>query len=161
MIEKLKSVDGKPLKLYPTPERPIPPIILIGAGLLALSVVVFGFASRVTGIGNFVTPEMATVASRDLALNDDGGPMVSISDAKSGKVLLTLPTESGGFAVEALRNLERHRLRRGVAGEPPYVLALKVDGRLVVEDPTTQRIVELRAFGKQSTMVFAELLTVN
>ena len=158
MSGTLKSADGKPLKLYPTPDRPIPLAILIAAGLLAASSVVFGLASNRTGVGAFATPDIETVASRSLALDDTRDDTAMISDADTGEILLSLPTQAGGFALESLRNLQRYRTIRGVPEDGAFLLALKADGRLVVEDPKTSRQVELRAFGKENTEVFAGLL---
>ncbi|MDY8108491.1 photosynthetic complex assembly protein PuhC [Fulvimarina sp. 2208YS6-2-32] len=158
ITDKLKSVDGKPLKFYPTPDRPIPLAILVGAGLLAFSAVAFGLASNRTGVGNFVTPVIETLASRDLILDDSDPAVAIIADARTGETLLSLPTEAGGFAVESLRNLQRYRTIRGARQEGAFVLALKADGRLVVEDPLTSRQVELRAFGAKNMEVFADLL---
>ncbi|MEN3792988.1 photosynthetic complex assembly protein PuhC [Fulvimarina sp. MAC3] len=158
MSEGLKSVDGKKLRFYPTPERPIPLAILVGAGLLALTTVGAGLASNRTGVGAFATPQMMTVASRQLALDESDPTVAVVSDAVTGETLLSLPTEAGGFAVESLRNLKRYRTIRGVPDKGAYVLALKADGRLVVEDPLTSRQVELRAFGAENTEVFAQFL---
>ncbi|MER0238624.1 photosynthetic complex assembly protein PuhC [Fulvimarina sp. MAC8] len=158
MTSKIQSADGKPLKLYPTPDRPIPLVILLGAGLLAAATVGLGLASNRTGVGAFGTPDIETVASRPLALDDSMPKTAVISDAGTGETLLSLPTESGGFALESLRNLQRYRTIRGVPEDGAFLLALKADGRLVVEDPKTSRQVELRAFGKENTEVFAGLL---
>ncbi|MEE2950227.1 MAG: photosynthetic complex assembly protein PuhC [Pseudomonadota bacterium] len=163
-MSQIQSADGKPLRFYPTPDRPIPKAILISAGVLAAMTLTFGFVSNRTGIGQFETPVVETVASRGLALIDQGGPTVSITDAASGKTLMTLmtlPTAAGGFAVEALRNLDRYRARAGASETAPFVLALKADGRLVVEDPETGQQVELRAFGEENTRTFAALLKVD
>ena len=160
-MSQIESADGKPLRFYPTPDRPIPKAILISAGVLAAMTLTFGFVSNRTGIGQFETPIVETVASRGLALIDQGGPTVSITDAASGESLMTLPTEAGGFAVEALRNLDRYRARAGASETAPFVLALKADGRLVVEDPETGQQVELRAFGEENTRTFAALLKVD
>ncbi|EAU40235.1 hypothetical protein FP2506_11782 [Fulvimarina pelagi HTCC2506] len=158
MTKSFQSADGKPLKLYPTPERPIPLAILLAAGILAVTAIGLGLASNRTGVGAFGTPDVQTVASRPLALDDTRAETAVISDAKTGETLLSLPTESGGFALESLRNLQRYRTIRGVPEEGAFLLALKADGRLVVEDPETNRQVELRAFGKVNTEVFAGLL---
>ncbi|RFC64948.1 hypothetical protein DYI37_03510 [Fulvimarina endophytica] len=158
MSRRLTSVDGKPLKFYPTPERPIPAAILVAAGLLALSTVVFGLVSNRTGVGAFHTPAIQTVASRALALDDTNPEIAVVSDANTGERLLEAPTASGGFAVESLRNLKRYRTIRGVPESGAYTLALKADGRLVIEDPKTGRLVELRAFGRENTEVFAGFL---
>ncbi|SMD13298.1 putative photosynthetic complex assembly protein [Fulvimarina manganoxydans] len=160
-MSQIQSADGKPLRFYPTPDRPIPKAILISAGVLAVMTLAFGFVSNRTGIGQFETPVVETVASRGLTLVDQGGPTVSITDAASGETLMTLPTAAGGFAVEALRNLDRYRARAGASETAPFVLALKADGRLVVEDPETGQQVELRAFGEENTRTFAALLKVD
>ena len=112
-------------------------------------------------VGVAATPEVETIAHRDLQLAEHGDGSAAVIDAASRDTLIEVGPESGAFAVEVLRNLARDRIRKGASTEGPYVLALKADGRLVVEDPQTRQQVELRAFGKLQAEVFAELMPVT
>lgn len=153
------AIRNGSFKVYPTPEQPIPWPILAAAGTLAAMTVLMIAGGRVTGVGLSDTPDVATVAHRDLRLSEETqSGAVAVIDAETRQALVSLAPGEGGFAVEALRNLERDRIRKGTSGEAPFVLALKADGRLVVEDPETSQQVELRAFGEKQARAFAALM---
>ncbi|MEX6504836.1 photosynthetic complex assembly protein PuhC [Jiella sp. M17.18] len=145
-------------KMYPTPERPIPRWILAGAGALAVTALVSIGFGRVTGIGLADTPQLKSLAHRDIALSEHPDGSVAVIDADSRQALISVPAGGGAFAVEVLRNLQRNRARKGAREGDPFVLALKSDGRLVIEDPDTPQQVDLRAFGENQAMAFANLL---
>ena len=154
----MATAEQKSFNFYPTPDRPIPKPILIGAAFLAigaLSAIGFG---RLTGVGLAETPHIASIAHRDIKLDERPDGSVAILDAKSDVVLTESGIGQGSFAVEVLRNMQRNRARKGVDGSVPFVVALKSDGRLVVEDPETPQQVELRAFGERQTTDFAAML---
>ena len=58
----------------------------------------------------------------------------------------------------ALRGMARDRFREGIGGDQPFVLARASDGRLILDDPTTGRNINLGAFGKVNAQAFARLL---
>ncbi|UIJ73256.1 photosynthetic complex assembly protein PuhC [Aurantimonas sp. HBX-1] len=146
------------INFYPTPDRPIPKPILFGAAALAIGAIVVIGAGRVTGVGLAGTPAVATVAQRGLALDERPDGSAALLDARSRAPLITVGEGEGAFAIEALRNLQRNRLRKGIDSAEPFVLALKADGRLVLEDPQTPQQIELRAFGSTNIGSFAALL---
>ncbi|MBP0614870.1 photosynthetic complex assembly protein PuhC [Jiella mangrovi] len=152
------AIRNGSIKIAPDPEKPIPRPILISAGALALVTLVAIGMGRTTGVGMADTPHIATVAHRDLQLAEHDDGSASVVDAENGEVLLTVEPGSGAFAIEALRNLARDRLRKGATVGGPFVLALKSDGRLVVEDPETHQQVELRAFGERQAKAFANMM---
>ena len=152
------AIRNGQIKITPDGDRPIPKAILLGAGALALATLVSIGMGRTTGVGVAATPEMQTIAHRDLQLNENQDGSVAIVDAESREQLLSLASGQGAFAIEVLRNLARDRIRKGAEAGGPFVLALKSDGRLVVEDPETRQQVELRAFGKLQAEAFAELM---
>ena len=152
------AIRNGSIKISPDPDKPIPKPILMSAGALALAVLVAIGFGRVTGVGLADTPEMRTLAHRDLQLSEHDDGSVAVIDAKTREPLLSVAAGSGAFAVEAMRNLARNRLRKGAASDGAYVLALKSDGRLVLEDPETRHQVELRAFGKLQAEAFAALM---
>lgn len=146
------------INFYPTPDRPIPKPILFGAAALAIGAIVVIGTGRVTGVGVAGTPTVATVAHRALSLDERPDGSAALLDARSRAALITVGEGEGAFAIEALRNLQRNRLRKGIDGTAPFVLALKADGRLVLEDPQTPQQIELRAFGPTNIGAFAALL---
>ncbi|MBO0905403.1 photosynthetic complex assembly protein PuhC [Jiella sonneratiae] len=152
------AIRNGSIKLSPDQDRPIPRPILIGAGALALTALVAIAGGRTTGVGVADTPQVETVVHRDLRLDERADGSVAVVDGESRAPLIEVGPGEGAFAVEALRNLSRDRVRKGVSADGAFVLALKSDGRLVVEDPETSQQVELRAFGEKQAMAFARLL---
>lgn len=154
------AIRNGSIKISPDPEKPIPRPILLSAGALAFAALAAIAMGRTTGVGLADTPAIPTVAHRDLQLAEHDDGSAAVIDAASRETLIEVGPGSGAFAVEVLRNLARDRVRKGAAADAaPYVLALKADGRLVVEDPQTRQQVELRAFGKLQAEAFAGLMT--
>ena len=154
----MATAEQKSLNFYPTPDRPIPKPILIGAAIVALGALsAIGFG-RVTGIGLADTPHITSIVQREVKLDERPDGSVAIVDAGNDAVLTESGIDEGSFAVEVLRNMQRNRARKGADGSAPFYVALKSDGRLVVEDPETPQQVELRAFGERQTNAFAEML---
>jgi putative photosynthetic complex assembly protein len=58
-----------------------------------------------------------------------------------------------------LRGMARERRSRGVDSTPPFRLVRWSDGRLSLEDPSTQREIALEAFGPTNSGAFADLFT--
>ena len=157
----MATAEQKSLNFYPTPDRPIPKPILIGAAIVALGTLsAIGFG-RITGVGLADTPHVASIAQRNVKLDERLDGSVAIVDAGNDAVLTESGIGEGSFAVEVLRNMQRNRARKGADGSAPFYVALKANGRLVVEDPETPQQVELRAFGERQTKAFAEMLPAS
>ncbi|ORE92754.1 photosynthetic complex assembly protein PuhC [Aurantimonas sp. 22II-16-19i] len=153
------AIRNGSIKISPDSDKPIPRPILMAAEALAFAALAAIATGRTTGVGLADTPDIATLAHRDLQLAEHDDGSAAVIDAVSRATLIEVGPGSGAFAVEVLRNLARDRIRKGAAAEDgPYVLALKADGRLVVEDPQTRQQVELRAFGKLQAEAFAGLM---
>tara|TARA_R110002020_G_scaffold144613_4_gene317670 strand:+ start:48 stop:560 length:513 start_codon:yes stop_codon:yes gene_type:complete len=152
------AIRNGSIKISPDPEKPIPRPILMSAGALALVALVSIATGRTTGVGLADTPQMRTIAHRDLQLAENADGSAAVVDAGTLAPLIAVGVGEGAFAVEALRNLARDRVRKGVLAGGAFVLALKSDGRLVLEDPETTQQVELRAFGEKQAKAFAGLL---
>ena len=154
----MATAEQKSFNFYPTPERPIPKPILIGAAIVAIGALSAIGYGRITGVGLAETPHMASIAQRNVRLDERADGSVAIVDAATATVLTESGIGGGSFAVEVLRNMQRNRARKGADGSAPFFVALKSDGRLVVEDPETPQQVELRAFGERQTEAFADML---
>ncbi|MCE7027053.1 photosynthetic complex assembly protein PuhC [Jiella avicenniae] len=152
------AIRNGSIKISPDADKPIPRPILMSAGALALVALVSIATGRTTGVGLAETPQMRTIAHRDLRLAEHADGSAAVVDAVTRAPLISVRVGEGAFAVEALRNLARDRVRKGVPAGGAFVLALKSDGRLVLEDPETRQQVELRAFGERQAKAFAGLL---
>ncbi len=123
---------------------------LIGFTLLAASL------GRLTGAAD--PPAAPATAQRDLrfADRDDGAVIVTMAD--TGQVLDVM-TGQNGFLRGTLRGFARTRRADHIGSTPPLRLTGYADGRLVLLDPSTGRVVELEAFGSANEAVFVRLLT--
>lgn len=135
--------------------RPSAPVLAVG-GVFALAL---GFAVFLHDDGPNL-PEGAPIASQALRFEDrlDGAVAVYAGDATQPSAMLA--PNSNHFVRALMRSLARERRiqETGVAGEAPFRLTLYPDGRLILEDPTTSRMLDLRAYGQTNAMAFAQLL---
>lgn len=97
------------------------------------------------------------VAQRGLSFADSSGGAVTVTDARSGQVLAEMRGEQG-FLRGVLRGMARERRAQEVALQRPYVLSLREDGRLLLDDPETGRRIDLASFGPDNTAVFLRWL---
>lgn len=94
----------------------------------------------------------------------DGG--VAISETASaaggpGRPIAEIAPGGDGFVRATLRGFARDRKRRGLGPEAPFRLAQWADGRLILEDALTGRVVPLDAFGRTNRDAFGRLLAAG
>ncbi|WP_376097108.1 photosynthetic complex assembly protein PuhC [Roseomonas sp. CCTCC AB2023176] len=136
-----------------------PRIPLIGlAGLMVFSVVAAG-ASRLWGHADEVS-NAAPVHSRDLRFDDRSDGAVTVRDSAGTVVAVLLPGDDG-FIRGTLRGLARDRRRMEANLDTPFRLTDWTDGRITLEDRSTGRHLELRAFGATNAAAFGRLLTAQ
>jgi putative photosynthetic complex assembly protein len=141
-------------------DRPFPRAALIaGAGLMLASLGAAATA-RYTDTGVTRLPPLPAVESRSIAFADRNDGAVVVSDV-SGDLVAVMPSGEGGFLRGVMRGFARDRKLRGIGPEEPFVLMRRTDGRLSLTDPSTDRVVELDAFGPANVAVFARLLTAR
>lgn len=142
------------------PER-FPRPVLIAIGTLMLLAILAAAAGRMMGV-SYNTPTSSAVMVRELIFRDmpDGG--VGIYDARnlSAPISIAAP-QTNGFLRATMRSLASQRKRQDADRDIPFRLTLWADNRLTLEDPTTHRIVEMEAFGKDNEKVFSALLTAR
>jgi len=133
------------------------PLYLAGAAVL-LTVIGVG----VVQLGDLSTSYVSTAAAqaeRALRFEDKPNGSIDIIDAKDGSLIEVASPGTNGFLRGALRGLARERKRTGTGAEPPFLLVARADGRLTLDDPTTNRQVDLKSFGATNAAVFEKLLT--
>lgn len=139
--------------------RPFPRGALIGAALLIGFSITAAASARLLGIAQS-RPEAAVLMSRDLRFEDqpDGG--VLVRDARDGSTVDTLAPGTNGFVRASLRSMAR---RRQLDGEHDDVFHLTAwsDGRLTLDEPVSNSLIELEAFGGTNARAFARLLTAG
>jgi putative photosynthetic complex assembly protein len=99
-----------------------------------------------------------TILTRSILFSDrpDGG--ISIRDAATGQMIGEIQPGEGGFIRGALRGFTRDRRLENPGVESPLRLAALQGGALVLEDPSSGRWTDLRAFGATNVQSFAEIL---
>jgi putative photosynthetic complex assembly protein len=141
--------------------EPFPRNILIIAGTVILITILTAAFGRLNGTANSA-PTAAPLASRELLFRDrpDGGVAIYDASDTSAPISIAAP-ETNGFLRATMRGLARQRIRQDASREIPFRLTAWADGRLTLVDPTTDRRVEMEAFGISNEEVFAKLLTAK
>lgn len=136
----------------------VPKAPLYAAGALVLATILMVAFVRISGVGELTTPREAVVVERMLRFADqpDGG--IVATDASDGRLVARAAPGEQGFLRGALRGLARERKRERIGAEVPFRLSSRVDGRLLLEDPATGRLVDLGAFGAQNVAIFTRML---
>ncbi len=129
-----------------------------GAGLIVCSLLLVAFV-RLTGVGEVRTPQTDIVSERMLRFQDEADGGIRVVDAERNVLVEEVSPGTNGFLRGTLRGLARERKREGIGGEAPFRLSGRSDGRLLLEDPSTHRLVDLGAFGPTNAAVFVRLLT--
>lgn len=136
-------------------DRTFPPAaILVGAALIAASLL----AAVLWRDGGGDRPTAATVAQRELRFADGADGSVVVTDARTGRTVEIVPAGSGGFMRGVLRGFARERRRSDMGAEPPFVLSRHADGRFLLTDPLTGRVVDVGVFGPDNSAAFARLM---
>ncbi len=128
--------------------------LLVVAALATLMVSIASF--RATGV-SIREPESAAAMVRELRFEDRNDGSIAVIDHRTGRVIGSIVGESG-FARGTLRGFARDRRARSVGAEHPLQLIGRVDGRLTLFDPMTERVVDLESFGATNAAVFGRLL---
>ncbi|MBZ4021375.1 hypothetical protein CKO11_02720 [Rhodobacter sp. TJ_12] len=142
------------------PEKELIPLAMvramIGVALLSLAIVAYSVLTDRPHVG---VPETGTVlAERAVILENVDAQHVIVRNA-DGSVLVDLP--DGGFVNVVGAALARTREVHRIAGNPPVNIVRYDNGRLTLEDPTTDWSAELYAFGVDSKAAFERLLDMK
>jgi putative photosynthetic complex assembly protein len=102
-------------------------------------------------------PQEALFA-RSILFSDRVDGSISIRDATTGQLIGEIQPGEGGFVRGALRGFTRERRLESPGAESPLRLAALPGGALILQDPTSGRWTDLRAFGATNLQSFAEIL---
>ncbi len=139
--------------------RTFPRGILIGAAvMIGFTISVAAFV-RLTGIGKSELEFAEVVKARTLYFDDQGSGTITVYT--EGQPIATLDSGEDGFIFGVLRGLGRHRKVQSIDTKTPFVVSLRADGRLLLEDPETGDQLDLRAYGQDNRDAFAALLNAE
>ena len=141
-------------------KEPFPRGALIGAAVLV------AFSLATAGYGSYMkrtSPppaqvETAPAEALSLSFIDEASGAVSVRDHATGALVITLQPGEDAFIRGVLRSLVRERRARGIDRAPPFRLAQWANGALIIEDPSTGRRINLRAFGATNSQAFVRIL---
>lgn len=125
---------------------------LLGLALLLLVVVGLRLSGFQPG-----EPLTAVVSERSLRFADGDDGSVRVTDGTGGELLAEMRGEQG-FLRGVLRGLARERRAHALPQDPPFVLSLHRDGRLMLTDPLTSQRIDLVSFGPDNAAVFRRWL---
>ena len=89
---------------------------------------------------------------------EDGG--VTVIDANTNQVIDVVQGEAG-FVRGILRTVARERRIRGIGKDAPMRLISYADGRLILQDTTTNTNIELESFGSNNVQNLRAFLNQN
>lgn len=130
----------------------------------AISLVVLSLggvtAARLGHVGTpaAVDPSADVAAERALRFEDQSDGSIRVEDADTGNLVSTIAPGSNNFIRGTLRALVRERHRDSLGREQPFRLIARRDGHLLINDPATQRVIDLGSFGPTNAAAFAQLL---
>ncbi|GAB1717002.1 MAG: hypothetical protein NTAFB05_20440 [Nitrobacter sp.] len=140
----------------------VPRGALIGAAALIIFSIVAASVGRLTGIGTVRANYTGTVWAMSFRFEDrpDGG--INVVAPESGATIGVLPAGSDGFVRTVLRSLAFDRERQGVgAAGPAFVISKWSDGHTTIDDPATNRRVDLAAFGAGNMQSFEKVIAMR
>ena len=140
---------------------PIPRGLLIGAAALIGVTIALAGTARLTGFGTARLAAPPAVESRDLSFLDQPDGSIAVRDAATGKVVAEVAPGTNGFLRGTLRGLARERRLQGIGEAPAFRVSRTAEGRLLLIDTATGRIVDLGAFGATNAGAFAGLLAAG
>ncbi|AHF04827.1 phosphonoacetaldehyde hydrolase [Marichromatium purpuratum 984] len=142
----------------PFGERPFPRGVLIAVAILLGSIILMISIARLTGMSPEQIPVAPAVETRDLRFESQPEDVLAVYDDATGELIETFAPVEGGFVRGVLRSMGRERMLHQAEAGAPFQVARRADGAITLEDPETEILIRLRAFGESNEGVFAELL---
>ena len=137
--------------------RPIHPLVWVMISMLA-----------VWGAGAFLTDQNSASfrssgtgppdVSERIVVRDLANGAVGIFHAESGAAIVRYESGQGAFVRTIFRSLVRDRRVQGVSAEPVFLLYTLGAEDIIVEDPSTNSRIQLKAFGEPNARHFRQML---
>ena len=122
----------------------------------------------VWGAGAFLTDQNSTSfsssgtgppgVSERIVVRDLTNGAVGIFHAESGAAIVRYESGQGAFVRTIFRSLVRDRRVQGVSAEPVFILYTLGARDIIVEDPSTNSRIQLKAFGEPNAQHFRQML---
>jgi putative photosynthetic complex assembly protein len=138
--------------------QPFPRPMLLGAGALIVVTLLGTAAASIANIGATRLDTSDVRSTRDVRFVEMAGGMVRATDATTGMTIADIASAGNGFVGVVIKGFSRDRALAGTAPNTAYRLKTLSDGRTLIEDPTSGRIVMLGAFGSDNLKAFTQLM---
>lgn len=139
--------------------RPFPRAVLIGAAILISFSIGLAAFVRMTGLGKSEMTLTEPTASRLLRFVKQEHGKTLVYSVTEDATVAVLDSGKDGFIVHLLHLLARQRNQRNLPEDAPYLISLRADGRLILEDPLTGEKIDPRAFGPDHVAAIQKLFT--
>lgn len=143
--------------------EPFPKGVLVAAGVLILVAIAAAAYGRAHNVAEIAAAERreaqgAPVAVLEVRFSDRPDGSVLVEEAVSSQTIETIAPGSDGFIRGVMRGMAHARRIRNIDATPPFRLSRFENGTVILEDPETGRIIDLRAFGNTNNAAFARLM---
>lgn len=142
---------------HPSHHDGVPHGILRGVAILITFALLAAGVAHQTDVGTLHMPEATAVDTLSLRFADRPDGSVAVSDARDDRQIYIVQPGAYGFIRSTLRGLARERRRADFDAAQPFTLTRWSNGTVSLEDRTTNRKVNLDAFGPDNARAFAQL----
>ena len=147
------------MSLADSPERPIPPAIIVGGGLV-MAVSLLAVSSARMGVApRQAHPASAVAAAYDFRVSaPDAAGFETVLSARDGRAVAPLSDKGDDFLPSLVDKLRQERALKGLHGDASFRLVRFADGRVSLQDPVTGRELNLESFGSVNEANAARLI---
>ena len=136
--------------------KSVKPQWLVPAVMVASIIFVIGFQ-----VFNFepinVSPNSTIISSKLIYIEQSDDLETRILN-ENGAILVEYPKDKETFVSTILRVINRDRIKRNIDKSGPLILQKKDNGRISIFDPSSEKEVDLMAFGEDNILVFRDIL---
>ncbi len=136
--------------------KSLKPQLLVPAVMVASIIFVIGFQ-----VFNFepinVSPNSTIISSKLIYIEQSDDLETRILN-ENGAILVEYPKDKETFVSTILRVINRDRIKRNIDKSGPLILQKKDNGRISIFDPSSEKEVDLMAFGEDNILVFRDIL---
>jgi putative photosynthetic complex assembly protein len=142
-------------------DQTVPRGALYGAAALLLLTLGLAANARREHLSAAPTAHAPPLESVEVNFEDRADGAIAVIDAVTGREITEVPPGTNGFIRGVLRGMFRRRKLESLGHDARFVLAREADGRLTLEDPETNRRIDLDSFGPTNSTAFANLLAAR
>ena len=129
---------------------------LVPAAMLASIIFVIGF--QVLNFEPINVSQNSKIISSKLIYIEQSDDLETRILNENGAILVEYPKDKETFVSTILRVINRDRIKRNIDKSGPLILQKKDNGRISIFDPSSEKEVDLMAFGEDNILVFRDIL---